>query len=171
MWSNFKFFFRKDSVVAELKKGALASPRIRDFLLFTLLFTTILRMISGIGGVLSKLEPSALTGILIAGGVVIGILILLYFVLRFMLLSFYQANGGDEGQHFLERLVTFGISAMVRITPFCLGVGLLIGFLMGFVPGQTWVAAYMGFGFLALMIGVMIWVYFDIKDGFLKVRG
>lgn len=170
MWSMFKFFFRKQAVVAELKNGPLASARIRDFLLFTLLFTTILRMISGLGGVLGKIEPSAITGILIAGGVVIGMLILIYFVVRFMLLSLYATNGGDQGQNFLERLVTLGISTMVRVTPFCLGAGLLIGFLFSFFPGPTWVAATMGLGFLALMIGVLIWCYFDIKDGFVKLK-
>lgn len=170
MWSMFKFFFRKESVLAELKSGALQSSRIRDFLLFTLLFTTILRMISGVGGVLGKIEPNAVTGILIAVGVVMLVLVLVYFVLRFMLLKLYEANGGEQGQHFLERLVTLGISTMVRVTPFSLGVGLLIGVLFGFFPGAVWVAGLMGFGFLALMIGVLIWAYLDIKDGFLKLR-
>ena len=170
MWSICKFFFRKDSVVAELKKGALASPLIRDFLLFVLLFSTILRLISGFGEVLSKIELSAVAGLLIAGGVVTGMLLIVYFVLRFMLLSFYAANGGDEGRHFLERLVVFGISALVRITPFCLAVGLILGVLFSFLPSQTWMAAGMGLSFLALSIGVLIWAYYDIKDGFLKVK-
>jgi hypothetical protein len=169
MWSMLKFFFRKESVVGELKNGALLSSRVRDFLLFTLLFTTILRLISGIGGVFGKIDPGEVKGLFIAGGVVVFILLAIYFVVRFMLLSFYATNGGDQGQHFLERLVTLGISAMVRITPFCLGVGFLLGFLFSFFPGQTWVAALMGFGFLALMIGVMVWAYFDIKDGLKKL--
>lgn len=162
--------FKKDKILAELKAGPVPALRAKGYIVAAMFLSFIGNSLSGVIRVQEKMKDGSATEAIIALVTMFVVVVLIFFVFRYLIGRLYEANGGASGKQFFERLFLLAMSAGTKFG-FSIAAFMLIFLLVLWVTNFTYImVAAFGLSMIVALFGGLIWMYLYVQSGLREIK-